>query len=126
MFSKFYFFCSTRCKAGSKYAKKHMAFCTDSCGGLKKKKKKVVSQNFKFIIYISLIIYDLSMNIDSKAPQMKKKAMMTPQKKTTTTMKKATPVSGLSMAQSATKVSSTEPLGPLAQIFKSLVVANTW
>merc|ERR1712192_36602 len=90
----------TRCKAGSKYAKKHLAFCTDSCGGLKKKKKK--------------------------ATQMKKKAMMAPKKKSTTTMKKATPVSGLSMAQSATKVSATEPLGPLAQIFKSLVVANTW
>ena len=67
------------------------------------------------------------MNVDSKATQMKKKAMMTPKKKTTTTtMKKATPVSGLSLAQSATKVSATEPLGPLAQIFKSLVVANTW
>ena len=40
---------------------------------------------------------------------------------------KATPVSsGLSLAQSATKVSATEPLGPLAELFKSLVVANTW
>ena len=85
----------TRCKSGSKYAKKHMAFCTDSCGGLLKKKKK--------------------------KDQMKKKAMMAAKKKTTTM--KATPVSGLSMAQ---KVSATEPLGPLAELFKSLVVANTW
>lgn len=94
----------SRCKSGSKYAKKHMAFCTDSCGGLKKKKKKV----------------------DSKTShQMKKKAMMAAKKKTTTM--KATPVSsGLSLAQSATKVSATEPLGPLAELFKSLVVANTW
>merc|ERR1712200_285165 len=29
-----------RCKSGSKYAKKHLAFCTDTCGGLKKKKNK--------------------------------------------------------------------------------------
>merc|ERR1719507_1112718 len=67
----------SRCKSGSKYAKKHMAFCTDSCGGLLKKKKK---------------------KVDSK---MKKKAMMVHKKKTTTM--KATPVSGLSMTQSATK-----------------------
>merc|ERR1712203_505888 len=87
----------TRCKAGSKYAKKDLAFCTDSCGGLKKKKKT----------------------------QMKKKAIMAPKKKTTTTMK-TKPVSGLTLAQSATKVSTTEPLGPLAELFKSLVVANTW
>jgi len=91
----------TRCKSGSKYAKKHMAFCTDSCGGLLKKKKKV----------------------DSKT-KMKKKAMA-PKKKKTTTMK-ATPVSGLSQTQSATKISAMEPLGPLAELFKSLVVANTW
>jgi len=91
----------TRCKSGSKYAKKHMAFCTDSCGGLKKKKK-----------------------VDSKA-KMKKKAMMAPKKKTTTM--KATPVLGSSKTeQSATKVSATEPLGPFGELFKSLVVANTW
>merc|ERR1712210_6258 len=89
----------SRCKSGSKYAKKLLAFCTDSCGGLLKKKKK---------------------KVDSKT---KKKAMMVHKKKTTTTMK-ATPVSGLSLTQSATKVS--EPLGPLAELFKSLVVANTW
>ena len=56
--------------------------------------------------------------------KMKKKAMMAPKKKTTTM--KATPVSGLSQTQSATKVSATEPLGPLGELFKSLVVANTW
>ena len=64
------------------------------------------------------------MKVDSKNHQMKKKAMMAPKKKTTTM--KATPASGLNSAQSATKVSATEPLGPLAELFKSLVVANTW
>merc|ERR1712083_743728 len=67
-----------RCKSGSKYAKKHAAFCTDSCGGLKKKKKK---------------------------------------EKTTHQKKKTTLGSGL-QTQSATKVAATEPLGPLAQLFK--------
>ena len=51
---------------------------------------------------------------------MKKKAT-TPKK---TSVQNSTPVSG---SKSETKkVSATEPLGPLGELFKSLVVANTW
>ena len=89
------FFC--RCKSGSKYAKKHLAFCTDTCGGLKKKKNKKAT-----------------------AHHMKKKAI-TPKK---TSVQNSTPVSG-SISETK-KVSATEPLGPLGELFKSLVVANTW
>ena len=88
---------SCRCKSGSKYAKKHLAFCTDTCGGLKKKKNKKAT-----------------------AHHMKKKAI-TPKK---TSVQNSTPVSG-SISETK-KVSATEPLGPLGELFKSLVVANTW
>ena len=79
-----------------------------------------IFEAFILVYFLSIIYHLLSLKVDSKT---KKKAMMAHKKKTTTTMK-ATPVSGLSLTQSATKVS--EPLSPLAELFKSLVVANTW
>ena len=51
---------------------------------------------------------------------MKKKAI-TPKK---TRVQDSAPVSG-SISETK-KVSATEPLGPLGELFKSLVVANTW
>ena len=51
---------------------------------------------------------------------MKKKAITLKK----TSVQNSTPVSG-SISETK-KVSATEPLGPLGELFKSLVVANTW
>ena len=72
LFSQFSFFFFTRCKSGSKYAKKHLAFCTDSCGGLKKKKKKVDYNMISLLItYCGLrsIIYNFSLNIQGDSDE---------------------------------------------------------